>query len=98
MILEVVEVDAVPGSEAAFEDAYREAAVFLKRAKGFVSMRLMRGIETPHRFRVLIKWQSLESHTRDFRESPDYAALMELIRPHAASRAVVQHYTLVMEE
>jgi heme-degrading monooxygenase HmoA len=98
VVLEVVEVDAVQGSEAAFEQAYREAAQLLKRAKGFVSMQLVRGIEVPNRYRVLVQWQNLESHTRGFRESPDYEAVIALTRPHAASRALVQHYELVVKE
>ena len=97
VVLEIVEVDAVVGSERAFEEAYLEAAHLLKRATGFVSMQLVRGIEVPNRYRVLIHWRTLESHTREFRESPDYQALVELTRPHAASRAVVQHYELVVQ-
>jgi heme-degrading monooxygenase HmoA len=97
VILEVVEVDAVQGAEAAFEDAYRAASSLLQRAEGFISMQLIRGIEVPNRYRVLIQWQNLESHTREFRESQDYQAFVELTRPHAVSRAVVQHYELVMQ-
>jgi heme-degrading monooxygenase HmoA len=98
MVLEIVEVDAVPGAEAAFEEAYRTAADLLHRAKGFMSMQLLRGIEEPNRYRVLVQWQTLESHTRDFRESPDYQVLVGLTRAHAASRAVVQHYELVVRD
>jgi heme-degrading monooxygenase HmoA len=98
VVLEVIEVDAVEGSEAAFEAGYREAAHLVKRAKGFVSMQLVRGIEVPNRYRVLIRWLTLDSHTREFRESADYEALVKLTRPHAAGRAVVQHYEFVVDE
>jgi heme-degrading monooxygenase HmoA len=97
-VLEVIEVDAAEGSEVAFEAGYREAAHLVKRAKGFVSMQLVRGIEVPNRYRVRIRWLTLDSHTRELRESADHEALVKLTRPHAAGRAVVQHDEFVVDE
>lgn len=95
MVYELGEMTIRPGSEAAFEAAYAEALTLLRRAKGFRSAQVMRGLEHPDHYRVLIAWETLENHTDDFRGSPDHARLIELVRPHYAEPARILHYTVV---
>jgi heme-degrading monooxygenase HmoA len=96
MVLELVEIEVKPGSEAAFEAAYGQATELLKRAKGCRSVRVMRAIEKPCRYRVFVQWQTLENHTGDFRGSPDHRRLIELTRPHYAQPAEVVHYAVAI--
>ena len=35
-------------------------------------MELQRSIEKPSRYRLFVKWETVENHTVDFRGSPDF--------------------------
>ena len=97
MIYELVEAEVKPGSEEAFEAAYAQATALLLRAKGCRSVRMMRGVERPNVFRILVQWEALENHTEGFRGSPAHQQLISLTRHHYAQPALVQHYTIVSD-
>ena len=42
-------------------------------------MELQRSIELPHRYRLFVKWDSVENHTDDFRGSTDFAEWRKLV-------------------
>jgi len=70
MIVEVASIRVAPENAAAFEAAVREAVAVFGRAEGCRGMQLMRGVESPDQYRLLIRWDSLEAHTVGFREGP----------------------------
>ena len=70
MILEIAQIDVKPGMEAEFEAGVKKAAPIFKRAKGCKFMTLQRSHEKPQRYRLFVQWETLENHTKDFRESP----------------------------
>src|SRR6478736_1131025 len=74
MILEIAQIDVKPGMEAEFEAAVSKAAPIFKRAKGCKFMTLQRSHETPQRYRLFVQWETLENHTKDFRESAELQA------------------------
>ena len=45
-----------------FETGVRTALPLFTRARGFKSLALHRSIEKPQRYRLLIQWETLESH------------------------------------
>jgi heme-degrading monooxygenase HmoA len=97
VIYELVEAEIKPGAEAAFEAAYAQATTLLQRTPGCHSVRMLRGVEEPSKFRILIQWESLEHHTQGFRGSPDHQQLISLTRPHYLYPSLVQHYTVVID-
>jgi heme-degrading monooxygenase HmoA len=44
-----------------------------KEARGCLSMRLGRGIETPSNYELRIEWETLDDHVVHFRESEAFA-------------------------
>jgi heme-degrading monooxygenase HmoA len=72
MILEIAQIDVKPGMEAEFEAGVAKAAPLFRRAKGCTSMELQRSIEKPGRYRLFVRWETLENHTEDFRGSADF--------------------------
>ncbi len=95
MITEIAQIDIKPGSEKDFETAVGMAQTIFKRCKGWKSFELHRSIEKPSRYRLLIKWETLENHTVDFREGPNFAEWRALIGPHFASPPEVEHTNTV---
>ncbi|HEX7790372.1 MAG TPA: antibiotic biosynthesis monooxygenase, partial [Afipia sp.] len=67
-----------------------------RRSKGLKSFELHRSIEQPSRYRLHIKWETLENHTVDFRESANFTEWRALVGPHFASPPEVEHTNTVM--
>ncbi len=91
-ILEVAVLDVKPGQATAFEAAFAEAQQIISSMPGYVSHELSRCIEADHRYLLLVRWQTLEDHTRGFRGSPDYQRWKALLHHFYEPFPVVQHY------
>jgi heme-degrading monooxygenase HmoA len=96
MILEIAQIDVKPGEEAAFEAHVKEATAVFRRAKGCLGLEDLRSIEKPSRYRVMIRWRTLENHTVDFRGSPLFQEWRALVGPHFASPPEVEHCETAM--
>jgi heme-degrading monooxygenase HmoA len=91
MVLEIAEFHIQPGQEDDFVAAFREARALVEATEGFQSARMTRGIESPSTFVLLIEWDTLEAHTRNFRESDRFGRWRTLIGPYFAGDPVVRH-------
>jgi heme-degrading monooxygenase HmoA len=95
MILEVADIRIHPGQNAAFEEAIaRGLREVLGRVKGAHDPTVHRGIESPERYILQIRWDTLEDHTVGFRQSPDFAAWRAIVGPFFAQPPVVEHFSL----
>ena len=72
MITEIAQIDIKPGSEKDFEAAVAKARAAFGSSKGFHGFELHRSIEKPQRYRLMVKWETLENHTVDFRGSEQF--------------------------
>lgn len=95
MIFEIAELDVKAGEEAAFEAAAAKAVPLFQRAKGCLGMELQRSIETPSKYRLVVRWNTLEDHMVHFRGSEDFQEWRKLVGPHFASPPAVQHTSAV---
>lgn len=91
MVLEIARFDITPGSEDAFAAAYAEAVALVEQTPGFRSRRMVRGIESPSRFVLLVEWDAVEAH-QAFRDSDRFPAWRALIGPHFAAAPDVEHW------
>ena len=93
MILEHADIRIDPAHRAAFETAIQHGIEsVLRRATGFSSARVVRCIETPGRYILMIDWQTLENHTVDFRTGPLYAEWRAIVGPFFSQPPVVEHF------
>lgn len=60
----------------AFRLAFAEVAPLLSRAQGYLGHMLAQGVETPERFNLIVRWESLEHHTPGFEASEDHRLFM----------------------
>ncbi len=97
MITEIAQIEIKPGSEKDFEAAVAQTQAIFKRQKGWKSFELHRSIEKPSRYRLHIKWETLENHMVDFRESADFQEWRGLVGPHFASPPEVEHTNTVLK-
>jgi len=96
MITEIAQIEVKPGAETDFEGAVGKARAVFVRAKGFQGFELHRSIEKPQRYRLVIKWDTLENHTVDFRGSELFTEWRGLVSPFFASPPEVEHTNTVV--
>ncbi|MGH8745433.1 MAG: antibiotic biosynthesis monooxygenase family protein, partial [Burkholderiales bacterium] len=92
MILEVALLKIKPGEGAGFERAFPQAEKILVQAKGHLSHELRRCIETPDRYLLLVKWETLADHSEGFRGSPLFKQWRAVIGPFFDGTPAVEHY------
>ena len=91
MIIEIALFDLKPGTEATFEAGVKTAMPIFNRAKGCRSVEMLRSLEKPNRYRLLIMWDAMENHTIDFRGSSDYQDFRKLVADCFAAPPEVEH-------
>jgi heme-degrading monooxygenase HmoA len=96
MIFEFADIEVKPGEEAAFEAAVAKAVPLFQRAKGCHGMELQRSVEKPSKYRLMVKWTTLEDHTVHFRGSEDFQEWRGLVGAYFASAPVVEHTHTVL--
>lgn len=96
MILEIAQIEVKAGMEAAFEEGVTKAAPIFQRAKGCKGMELQRSLEKPARYRLFVRWQTLENHTVDFRGSADFQEWRKLVGHCFERPPEVEHTTLAV--
>jgi len=97
MITEIAQIDVKPGMESDFETGVKKAVPVFKRAKGCHGLELQRSIEKPSRYRLFIKWETVEHHTKDFRGSPDFQEWRKLVGHCFAAPPQVEHVRQIMK-
>ena len=95
MITEIAQIDIKPGMEAEFEAGVAKALPIFERAKGSGGVALERSIEKPQRYRLFVRWGTIENHTVDFRSSADFQEWRKLVGHCFATPPEVEHVTAV---
>ena len=92
MILEVAILDVIPGKESSFHEDFKRAEKIISSVPGYLEHQLKRCIEKPSRHLLLVQWETLESHTKGFRESPEYQRWKQLLHHYYDPFPEVEHY------
>lgn len=95
-VLEVALLHIRPGQSPAFEAAFREAQAIIASMPGYLSHSLERCLEVPDQYVLLVRWETLESHTIGFRGSPEYQEWKRLLHHFYDPFPVVEHYEAVV--
>ncbi len=96
MILEIADIRIIPGQQAAFEEAIARAlSTVASQASGVLGWSVNKGVESPERYVLQIRWATLEDHTVGFRQGPLFAQWRAIIGPFFAQPPQVEHFELV---
>ena len=95
MVLEHAVITVKPGTAEEFERAMVQARSVIAACRGFVSLEVRRGVETPDRYVLLVRWETLEDHMVGFRESDAFVEWRSLIGPYFESPPLVDHWVPV---
>lgn len=92
MILEAVILPVRPGQTDAFEAAFRLASPLIASIPGYRDHSLQRCLEVAGRYLLLVEWDTLESHTVGFRQSPEYQQWKTLLHHFYQPFPTVEHF------
>ena len=81
MIIEHAVLRIKPGQEEAFEAAFPSAIPHVAASDGFQSLEIRRSVEHPSTYHLLIRWRTVEDHTKGFRESAYFPKWRAVIGP-----------------
>ena len=96
MILELADIRIQPGKQAEFDEAIqRGLAQTISKARGYLGHKVQKGIESPERYLLMVRWATLENHTVDFRESPAFTEWRGIVGPFFAGAPQVEHFALL---
>jgi heme-degrading monooxygenase HmoA len=95
VILEAAVLSVKKGESEAFEAAFGRAEGIIASMPGHISHELLRSLEKPGQYILLVRWRSLEDHTEGFRKSGRYAEWRELLHHFYDPFPIVEHYSPV---
>ena len=93
MILEVAVLDVVPGKESEFELAFERASPLIASMGGYLGHSLRCCMERSSRYLLLVRWKTLEDHTRGFRSSSEYQEWKRLLHHFYDPFPTVEHFS-----
>ncbi|MCU1657436.1 MAG: antibiotic biosynthesis monooxygenase [Pseudonocardiales bacterium] len=92
MVIEIADIEVVPGAEEDFTLAFRGVRDVLASTPGCRSVRMTYGIESPSRFVLLVEWDSVQAHEENFRSTERFSTWRAAIGPFFARPPLVEHF------
>lgn len=97
MILEVAILKIKPDEMAKFDAVVPKAAAIISTIPGFISYEMQRCVETKGKYHFLIRWENIEAHMVNFRQSPKFQDFRALVGPFFSEPPVAEHFEAVTE-
>jgi len=96
MIIEVADIEVASEQQEEFAKAIvRGVETVISKAQGYLGYQVLHGIESPARFLLQIKWETLENHTVDFRQSEAFSEWRSIVGPFFLRPPVVEHFSVI---
>ncbi|MBY0399999.1 antibiotic biosynthesis monooxygenase [Myxococcota bacterium] len=95
MVLEVAPLQIRAGDESEFEAAFAQAQAIIAGMPGYRGHELMRCLERPGEYILLVRWDSVAAHEQGFRGSPRYLEWKALLHHFYDPFPTVSHYAAV---
>ncbi|SHE53408.1 Heme-degrading monooxygenase HmoA [Seinonella peptonophila] len=92
MTIEIIRYRIPDEHKKSFIQAYQDAGKYLEESPNCLGFEIIQGVEEPERFIVRIHWDSLDGHLQSFRQSPQFQAFFQHVRPFFQSIEEMKHY------
>lgn len=97
MILEVAILKIKPGENSKFEAVFPKAEAIISSIPGYISHELQRCVETRGKYHFLIRWENIDAHMINFRQSPKFQEFRGLLGGFFAEPPVTEHFERVTD-
>jgi len=91
MVTEIALITISIDQARQFEAAVAQAAPLFRNAPGCLGMALERSIESPQRYRLVVRWAEIEDHTVRFRNSDAFKSWRALAGHYFTATPEVEH-------
>jgi quinol monooxygenase YgiN len=91
MVTQIAEINIKEGANEAFEQGVAKAVPIVMQAEGCHGISLNRSVEFPLRYRVMVRWESVDHHLVKFRASEGFAQWRALVGPYFDGIPSVEH-------
>lgn len=98
MILEVAIMKVKLDEVHKFEAVFPKAAAISASCEGYISHEMQRCIETKGKYFYLIRWESVEAHEKNFRQTPKRQQFRDLIGPFWEEPPVAEHFEAITKD
>ena len=95
MILEVAIMKIKPELISQFETVFPKAAAISASTPGYISHEMQRCVETKGKYFYLIRWESIEAHMVNFRQSPRRDEFRKLLAEFWVEPPFAEHFEAV---
>jgi hypothetical protein len=95
MILEVAIMKIKPELITEFEAVFPQAAAVSASTPGYISHEMQRCVETKGKYFYLIRWESIEAHELNFRQSPRRQQFRDLIGRFWVEPPFAEHFEAI---
>ncbi|MEH2311669.1 MAG: antibiotic biosynthesis monooxygenase [Nostoc sp.] len=92
MILEAVILHLKPDLEPDFEATFKKASKIISSIDGYLSHELHKCIEVQGKYLLLVRWETLESHTVGFKSSAEFQEWKKLLHHFYDPSPIVEHF------
>ncbi len=72
MVVEFAEIEVKPGMEQEFIAGVEKSKPAFLRSAGCHGLHLVRSVESPSKFVLHVRWESVEHHMVNFRAAPEF--------------------------
>ena len=97
MILEVAIIKIRAEDIPKFEAAFSKAAAIVASIPGYISHEMVRCVETKGKYHLLIRWENIDAHLVNFRQSPRFQEWRGLIGGFFAEPPVAEHFEAITQ-
>ena len=97
MILEVAIMKIKPDRISEFEAVFPRAAAVSASTPGYISHELQCCVETAGKYFYMIRWESIEAHLVNFRQSPRREEFRNILAEFWAEPNSTEHFEPVTE-
>ena len=98
MVLEVAIMKVKPELMEEFEKVFPQAAAVSASCKGYISHEMQRCVETKGKYFYLIRWESVEAHEVNFRQTPKRQQFRDLIGKYWAEPPFAEHFVPITQD
>ena len=98
MVLEVAIMKIKPDLMEQFEAVFPKAAAISAGTPGYLSHEMQRCVETRGKYHYLIRWESIEAHEVNFRQSPRRQEFRNLLAEFFAEATVAEHFEAITSD
>ncbi len=92
MILEVAIMKIKPELIGKFEAVFPKAVAISASVPGYISHEMVRCVETKGKYYYMIRWENIEAHEKNFRQSPKREEFRKLLAEFWVEPPAAEHF------